>query len=164
MPPVLPFAVAMLAMASPGNPPHASCRTSDAVYASMADTRASLRFRPVTGQFISDLSLELRTASGKRYWFVFDGGSAPSIFAISTSTDPAAADVALSDGTPGGPLGEVPFYAFDHGMRFVDIAPRSSGPAPYYLFIPDLSDKLWHLRDPLPLGMFRLAGCAARSP
>ncbi len=164
MPPAFPFAVAMLVMASPSAAPQTACRTSDAVYTSVADANASMRFRPVTGHFLSDVSLELTTASGTRYWFVFDGGSAPSIFAISTSKDPAAAHFALSDSHADSPLGEVPFYAFDRGMRFLDGFPRSSDPAPHYLFVPDLSDKLWHLRDPLPMGMFRFARCEARTP
>lgn len=123
--PALPLSIAMLALAQPGAL-LAGCHTSDAVYTSMADGRASLRFIPASGQLSSDVALELKTASGKPYRFVFDGGSAPSIFAISTDGDPSAPDFSLPDDGSHRPLGALAFYPFDRVLGFWRVfrAPR----------------------------------------
>lgn len=160
--PALPLVIALLVLAAPGAAT-AACHTSDAVYTSIADHRASLRFIPSAGHFSSDLALELKTAAGTRYRFVFDGGSAPSIFAISTEGDPSAPNFVLPDDGGQSPLGALSFYPFDRALNFLEGFPHANALPPYYIFMPDLSDRLWHRRDPLPMGMFRLAGCG-RTP
>ncbi len=159
-----------LALGSPGlasADASASCKTAHARYAMMGAPGFTAGFRPQPRHegWQSDAAFFIHSdQSRKTFWFLFDGGTARYINLISTT------DVTVPGWSPpppeGGvrPLGSMHYMAADADLKFSLEIPRQATPAPTYVLLPDLSEKLRYGQagpdqEDAPVAFFKLVGC-----
>jgi hypothetical protein len=56
------------------------------------------------------------------------------------------------------------YLAADQALRFSPDLPSAAAPAPAFVLLPDLSDRLWHgqsgpFKEDVPTAFFKLVGC-----
>ncbi|MFC4255001.1 hypothetical protein GRI97_06160 [Altererythrobacter xixiisoli] len=127
----------------------------------------------------SDLYLRLTTPQ-RRYWFTLSVSQGYGGIAVLPVGEPVAGsdprDLAGSDGPGQGIdpeiLATLRLLAFDRELHVANDPPRAGDPAPHAIMLPELGQTLWYSpgaltedpaaeRDPMPRGLFRLAGCGA---
>lgn len=141
-----------------------NCKLADAHYTLSSDKSFRLAF-PSTGArsgWISDVALEVRHGSVERYWFLFDQGSARYINLISTTDVKLKGWRPPTDDGSTRPLGEMHFFAWNDGYKFLDRVPARNADAPVRIFLPELPEMLAYRADPrveMPQGVFVLDGC-----
>ena len=157
----LPLVLALCA------PALAACPAERARYVSVDDPRFTAGFapKPPGGEWHGNLAFHLQSAgSGKTYWFFFDSGLARYMNLLSMG-DITAPDwhVPGPDEDKGrGPLMPMHYLQGDAGLHFEYRQPQFGGPAPLYIFLPDLAESMWYWarpRESAPAGIFKLTGC-----
>ncbi len=164
--PQLLLAALLVAIASPASA-KAVCKTAGAHYRMIDWPGFTARFIPIGKRpgWKSDVALEVGSRqSGRRYWFLFDGGTARYVNMIST-TDVQGAGWAPPPPDGGDrPLREMHYMATNAGLRFDIDMPAAAQPAPTYILLPDLSEVLHYGQrggpiDDAPTAFFKLEGC-----
>ena len=149
-------------------PPIWDCPTERARYELMGAPGFTAGFRPEPKRpgWPTDVSFFVRSAaSGKTFWFLFDRGTARYVNMIST-TDVTAPGWAPPDPDGGvRPLGDMHYLAADAALKFDPLAPRQGAPAPAYVLLPDLAEKLWYgqrdgAKEAAPTAFFKFKDCA----
>ncbi|HZZ66617.1 MAG TPA: hypothetical protein VFE18_00445 [Phenylobacterium sp.] len=144
-----------------------ACPVGRAVYAMAGrpDVTAGFRFVSKREGWLSEWALYVASAkTGRRYWFLFDEGSAQYVNLISTEdvTKPGWSPPP-SDGGPR-PLGEMHYLASDDGLSYSLDLPDQRRAAPRFILLPDLSEVLWSRAQPreaVPVAVFKQTGCKA---
>lgn len=144
-----------------------NCSAASARYEMMGAPGFTAGFRPTSNYpgWLTDVAFFVHSDHSKRtFWFLFDAGTARYINLISTT------DVADASWTPpphdGGdrPLGEMHYMAADSNLKFSLTLPRQTSPAPTYILLPDLSERLRYgqagsAKEDVPVAFFKLTGC-----
>ena len=145
-----------------------SCPIEKARYELMGAPGFTAGFRPEAKRagWPSDVAFFVRSAaSGKTFWFLFDAGTARYVNMIST-TDVTAPGWAPPDPDGGvRPLGDMHYLAADLALTFDPLLPRQGAPAPAYVLLPDLAEKLWYgqrdgAKEAAPTAFFKFKDCA----
>jgi hypothetical protein len=144
-----------------------NCKVANARYEMMGAPGLTAGFRPVGNHpgWLTNVAFFVHSDQSKRtFWFLFDAGTARYITLISTT------DVSAQGWTPpppdGGdhPLGSMHYMGADSNLRFSMTLPRHTTPAPTYILLPDLSEKLRYgqagaAKEDVPVASFKLKGC-----
>lgn len=149
------------------SPATQDCPTERARYELMGAPSFTAGFRPEPKRpgWLTDVSFFVRSAgSGKTFWFLFDAGTARYVNMIST-TDLTAPGWVPPDPDGGvRPLDDMHYLAADAALTFDPNLPRQGAPAPAYVLLPDLSEKLWYgqrdgAKEGVATAFFKLKGC-----
>lgn len=127
----------------------------------------SLRLHPadITGANLGGIGLTLKTPQRSyRFALTMSQGYGGTLLV------PLIAGRSLAGSLSSDVIERLRLYALDDGLAVLEAAPERGESAPRYLFLPELGNILWYSpqsltedpradRDPMPRGMFKLAGC-----
>ena len=143
----------------------APCSISGAAYSFPTKGGPLIRFMQISNprNHFNDLYLRLEFKHPDRtYFFTFDSGTARYVLLESVAPKEPNRVTDSSDFLKG-PLDTMHYIAADKALQFDERLPNSNTPAPAYILLPDLGERMWYSdynqRRDVPLAFFKLAKC-----